>query len=893
MKNGTGICIIIVGLIAGASTLAAQNWPIFLHEDFQINDNIGSCIQDQAAIAKLANGGSVAAWRDYRNGTADIYAQKFNKDGSRNGGNVHVDRAAPGMSCSNPDVIGDPNGGFTIIWEQPGENVYNIMCRRFDQYGSPISAPFALKVDSQASGEKLPAIAGDQHGGFIVVWQDKRNDSGDIYCQRYDSTTAPIRDNFVVNDDNVGEGTQSFPAIATDADGGFIIVWQDNRAGFQNRIFAQRYDNSGRSIGFNFSVDEDLSGPEQWSPAVSIAASGDYVIVWKNGAQENLDIWGKRYKADNSPVGGYFYVTQDSSGARQFNPSVAHDESGAFVVVWQDDRNGQNDIFFRAYQADGGAMNQPRRIDDNLHAAHHFAPQAVSVGSNDFLIAWDDRRSGLGDIMAQQINIEGKKRGFNFKINDDVGSSFQEHPAIVRTRRGEYFIAWTDYRHGGQDIYAQKIDSLGAAADGNIRISKQHGLPGQSVAPALAAGPHNITCAWNQKDDVGWNVMLQSWDFNNEFLTASDTLIGFSAAAQQTNPHLAYFADGSLVLVWAENKGDQSSGEWDIYAQRLDADRLPLDAPLLVNFDNRDGRQDFPFVAAGRNGGFVVSYIDFSGGLMAQRFDAAGRPLGTNFKVDAGGYIADRVQAPVVFDSMGGFIVVWSGAGKTSQGVFFKQYSDEGVPFRGVTTVDSIFANAAVELKNPAVAIDDDNNFSIAWQRSDKSRAASSIFAAYFNSNGESSFPIFSVHRPSASFASQPSIALFDGRLFTAWRDNRMPGQGFDIWASLLELRPATGIVTNEAQPDEFVLQQNYPNPFNSASVIQFRLPAFDFVNAAVYDVRGRQIKRLYRGQLESGAHSLAWDGRDDAGTAAASGVYFCRVQFGDQSRTIKMALMR
>ncbi len=882
-------------LAALTGGLAAQQWPVFLVEDFQVNENIGSCQQDQTAAAQLAHGGFVVVWRDYRNSDGDIYVQKFNKDGTRNGGNVKVDRAAPGINCSNPDIIGDPKGGFTVIWEQPGDNAYNIMCRRFDMFGSPTMEPFVLKVDSQSPGEKLPVIAGDRKGGFIVAWQDKRNDNGDIYCQRYDSTAAPIRDNFFVNDDNVGEGTQSFPAIASDAEGGFIIVWQDNRAGFQNRTFAQRYDKNGRTVGFNFCVDETLSGPEQWSPAVSFAPSGEYVIVWKNGTQENLDIIGKRYNADDTPAGDYFYVTQDSSAARQFNPSVAHDETGAFVVVWQDDRNGQNEIYFRAFQADGTAMSESRRIDDNLHAAHHFSPQVLSTASGELLITWDDRRSGLGDIFAQHISIEAKKRGFNFRINDDTGSSFQEYPSIVRTRRGEYFIAWTDYRHGGQDIYAQKLDSLGAAAGGNFRVSSEHGSLSQTITPALAAGPHYITCAWNQKNDDAWSVLMQSWDFDNEFIQANDTIAGFNAGAQQKNPHLAYFPDGSLVLVWVENKGEQSSGEWDIYAQKFASDRTPIDSPLLVNFDNRGGRQDFPFVAAQRNGQFVVSYIDFSsstGGLMAQRFDAAGRPLGTNFRVDTGGYVADRVRASIVFDSKGGFIIAWSGAGKTSQGIFFKQYSDEGVPFRGVSTVDSIFTNAPVELKNPALAIDDDDNFAVAWQRSDKSRATSGISAAYYNSNGESSFPIFTVHRPSASFASQPSIALFDGWLFTAWRDNRLPGQGFDVWASLLELRQATGM-PNTAIPAEFVLQQNYPNPFNPLTTIRFNLPATRIVTAVVYDTRGRRIRQLHSGRLAPGSHAFDWDGRDNAGLQAASGIYFCRVNCGDQSRTIKMALMR
>jgi hypothetical protein len=91
---------------------------------------------------------------------------------------------------------------------------------------------------------------------------------------------------------------------------------------------------------------------------------------------------------------------------------------------------------------------------------------------------------------------------------------------------------------------------------------------------------------------------------------------------------------------------------------------------------------------------------------------------------------------------------------------------------------------------------------------------------------------------------------------------------------------------------DQFTLS-NYPNPFNAGSKINYSLAASNNVEATIYDMRGRQVHRLFNGQQESGLHTLTWNGRNQAGYDVPSGIYFCRVKFGEQVKRIKMALMR
>ncbi len=84
-----------------------------------------------------------------------------------------------------------------------------------------------------------------------------------------------------------------------------------------------------------------------------------------------------------------------------------------------------------------------------------------------------------------------------------------------------------------------------------------------------------------------------------------------------------------------------------------------------------------------------------------------------------------------------------------------------------------------------------------------------------------------------------------------------------------------------DRQPAEAQLFAPYPNPFNTASVLRFYLPAETEINLDIYDIQGRRVRSLIAGRAGAGEQERIWDGRDDAGRLAASGLYFA-VLFGD-----------
>jgi hypothetical protein len=120
---------------------------------------------------------------------------------------------------------------------------------------------------------------------------------------------------------------------------------------------------------------------------------------------------------------------------------------------------------------------------------------------------------------------------------------------------------------------------------------------------------------------------------------------------------------------------------------------------------------------------------------------------------------------------------------------------------------------------------------------------------------------------------------------------------GFEGWY-IDDISVTTDRVTGTEDPESGIpeatkLLSPWPNPFNPATRIPFELSAGGHVELSIYDVSGRLVRTLYATRFEAGAHSAAWDGRDDSGRQVSSGVYFCRLKTGIYTATSRLVLLR
>jgi hypothetical protein len=89
------------------------------------------------------------------------------------------------------------------------------------------------------------------------------------------------------------------------------------------------------------------------------------------------------------------------------------------------------------------------------------------------------------------------------------------------------------------------------------------------------------------------------------------------------------------------------------------------------------------------------------------------------------------------------------------------------------------------------------------------------------------------------------------------------------------------------------LLLGNAPNPFNPSTEISFVMGQADHARLKVYDIAGNLVRTLVDEQRDAGSHTVTWNGRDDSGRMAATGVYLYRFEAGDSVQTRRMTLVK
>ncbi|MCB9066419.1 MAG: tandem-95 repeat protein [Calditrichae bacterium] len=107
-------------------------------------------------------------------------------------------------------------------------------------------------------------------------------------------------------------------------------------------------------------------------------------------------------------------------------------------------------------------------------------------------------------------------------------------------------------------------------------------------------------------------------------------------------------------------------------------------------------------------------------------------------------------------------------------------------------------------------------------------------------------------------------------------------------------VEPTVGIFDDPtALPTSFDITQNYPNPFNPSTSLKFQLPTATDVRLVIYNVLGQKVRTLANQQFQAGYHEVKWDGMNDYGVRAATGVYIYRFEAGKFVKVMKMTLMK
>jgi hypothetical protein len=156
-----------------------------------------------------------------------------------------------------------------------------------------------------------------------------------------------------------------------------------------------------------------------------------------------------------------------TSSGSQHDHCIAGDGAGGAIVVWADERSGVDnpDIYAQRITLSGGMLWQDNGEPICAAAGYQLSPQIIRDGPGGALIVWEDRRSGNSDIYGQRIDSNGAPQWEADGVSICIAAGARISPRIVPDGSGGVIVAWEDRRSGGnnRDIYVQRVGASGNA----------------------------------------------------------------------------------------------------------------------------------------------------------------------------------------------------------------------------------------------------------------------------------------------------------------------------------------------------------------------------------------------------------------------------------------------
>ena len=252
---------------------------------------------------------------------------------------------------------------------------------------------------------------------FFVVWEDFRGSGigNDVYAQLVNSDGSMSGINYPISSAN--DWQRDPKPVYNPVTDRYLVIWEDWRNASDD-IYAQQVNANGSLAGSEFIITNAAN--DQSNPDIAYnSSSNQFLVVFDDDrlVTSDYDIYGKLVNADGSLSGADFPISTPSDN--QLLPVVAHNNSSnQFLVVWEDDRNPATspDIYARLVNADGSMAGSEFAISAT-NADQDTPDVAYDSVSNQFLVVWEHDTEIYGRLVRADTSFTGPE----FRIANSSG----------------------------------------------------------------------------------------------------------------------------------------------------------------------------------------------------------------------------------------------------------------------------------------------------------------------------------------------------------------------------------------------------------------------------------------------------------------------------------------
>ena len=541
--------------------------------------------------------GYLAVWQDSRgtNGT-DIFGCTMTATG----------QVLDVFSIAISDSVGDQtdpdvawNGQeYLVVWSDRRTASQHIYAARVRPDGEVIDRQGIL-LSGTTGNQAYPKVASDE-SGWLVVWQDVRASSPDIYCCKVEQDGSLSR----VYGVSTRLNNEECPDVAWNGSS-FFVVWRDYRheAVSESEIYGCRVAANGVRMASDTLVSCNASGTAgtpgaQRSPRICALGSACFA-VWEDCriSPDSSDVYGAR--VDSAGVvldrGG---VLISGAASDQEAPAVGFNGSN-LLAAW---REGDSRLVRGARINSSGVVLDPTGFDIFIGMAGSSGV-AVSSCSGWFLAGWSSLHVTNSDVLITLVSNGGAVhtpagRTISMGLND-------QQDYAVAYNGNEYAIVWSELVNGVFDIMGARVSRFGALLTPTpVNITSVYA--GGQTQPAIAWNGSQYLLVWRggeSYESTSWDIRGWRLDSNLNKIGAQPTQIGI-AMQEQARPCVAS-NDNNYLVVWEDSRNAVSPYYYtDLYGAIVNSNGTLGSGITVVSLAYGDQRR--PSVASDGSGYFTV-----------------------------------------------------------------------------------------------------------------------------------------------------------------------------------------------------------------------------------------------------------------------------------------------
>ena len=351
----------------------------------------------------------------------------------------------------------------------------------------------------------------------------------------------------------------------------------------------------------------------------------------------------------------------------QRNVCAIADGRGGVIAVWEDLRNPSSatDIYIQRIAPAGAILWSPSGVAVCRAPGLQRRPSAVPDGHGGAIIVWDDNRYGDADIYAQHVDSAGTPQWLPDGIPVCNAQWAQQYPQCVTDGNGGAIVVWQDERSTGYAVYGQRLSAAGAARwrDNGVVLS---GTSLSSILPHAASDERGgAIVVWEdgRSPQNGGDVYAQRVNDAGMILWSQDGVPICTALNWQRGAQLVSDGTGGAIIAWQDSR---SGALADVYAQSIDSSGSPRWIANGVGVCLLPEQQGAPEIITDGRGGAIISWRDdrfaYAPRVFAQRLNVLGIPLWQSGGIDVCPAAQSADKHRLVPDGNGGAILAWQDA---------------------------------------------------------------------------------------------------------------------------------------------------------------------------------------------------------------------------------------